>query len=133
MASDAIFDEEVPDFEGALTKRRDEHLSPLVLLGGLAGMAAGVFLWGSLLVSMTSMLASGFDELGSITEFSEGAVVSAASDTPTPTPSPSPTPRPTATPTPDPSVNRLNCQQIRGTDYRSPEERTWFLANCVTR
>ena len=27
--------------------------------------------------------------------------------------------------------NRADCNQIRGTQYLSPEERTWFLANCV--
>ena len=31
-----------------------------------------------------------------------------------------------------PILNRENCNEIRGTQYRSPEERTWFLANCVT-
>lgn len=43
-----------------------------------------------------------------------------------------------ATPTPagpeaEPTqvLNRLDCNEIRGTDYASPEERTWFLANCV--
>lgn len=48
--------------------------------------------------------------------------------------------QPEATDTPEPEapppaptqvLNRLNCDQIRGTDYFSPEERTWFLANCV--
>ena len=29
--------------------------------------------------------------------------------------------------------NRANCEQIRGTDYRSNGERTWFLANCIAR
>jgi hypothetical protein len=47
------------------------------------------------------------------------------------TPSPTPSPRPTASPTP--VLNRLNCQKIKGTDYLSPEERTWYLANCVSR
>jgi hypothetical protein len=43
----------------------------------------------------------------------------------------------TATPppeeTPTPVTNRQDCQAIRGQQYLSPEERTWFLANCVTR
>jgi hypothetical protein len=30
-------------------------------------------------------------------------------------------------------LNRLDCQKIRGTQYHSPEERTWFLSNCVRR
>ena len=49
-----------------------------------------------------------------------------------PSPSPQtqpPVPAPTATPV---ITNRANCDQIRGTDYNSPEERQWFLANCVT-
>ena len=29
--------------------------------------------------------------------------------------------------------NRANCDQIRGTSYRSDGERTWYLGNCVTR
>ncbi|HEX5370384.1 MAG TPA: acyltransferase family protein [Dehalococcoidia bacterium] len=27
--------------------------------------------------------------------------------------------------------NRANCDMIRGTDYHSPDERQWFLANCI--
>ena len=30
-------------------------------------------------------------------------------------------------------LNRLDCEKIRGTNYNSPEERTWFLANCLGR
>jgi LPXTG-site transpeptidase (sortase) family protein len=61
---------------------------------------------------------------------------------------PQPTPRltsanldvPAVTPTsvpraepPAPSLppNRANCDQIRGTAYESPEERDWYLANCI--
>lgn len=49
-------------------------------------------------------------------------------------------PEPTSTPQaaeaeptaePAPVNNRQNCDQIRGTQYISPEERTWYLANCV--
>ncbi len=43
----------------------------------------------------------------------------------------SPTPPP-PTPTATPVLNRLDCDSIRGTEYLSGEERTWFLANCVT-
>jgi len=39
---------------------------------------------------------------------------------------------PRITPTPTPTLNRQNCDQIRGTDYRSEEERLWFQANCRT-
>ncbi len=37
-----------------------------------------------------------------------------------------------AAPTPSPLADRTDCDAMRGTDYRSPAERTWFLANCVT-
>ncbi len=49
-------------------------------------------------------------------------------ETPSPQTQP-PTPAPTATAV---ITNRANCDQIRGTDYYSPDERQWFLANCVT-
>ena len=39
------------------------------------------------------------------------------------------TPEPEATPEEPP--NRGDCEAIRGTDYESPEEREWFLANCL--
>jgi hypothetical protein len=29
--------------------------------------------------------------------------------------------------------NRADCREIRGDDYLSGAERTWFLANCVSR
>jgi cytoskeletal protein RodZ len=35
-------------------------------------------------------------------------------------------------PTPTPSY-RTNCSQIRGTPYTGPEERAWFLTNCLGR
>ncbi len=28
------------------------------------------------------------------------------------------------------NCNRLDCAAIRGTEYRSPEERAWYLTNC---
>ena len=37
-----------------------------------------------------------------------------------------PSPQPTNTKLPD----RINCAEVRGTDYRSPTEREWFIANC---
>ncbi len=49
-------------------------------------------------------------------------------------PTKSPTPVATKTPVPAPTAapaNRADCDAIRGTDYESPEERTWFLANCI--
>jgi hypothetical protein len=40
---------------------------------------------------------------------------------------------PTSTPEPEKITNREDCREIRGTDYLSRQERTWFLDNCVTR
>jgi len=31
------------------------------------------------------------------------------------------------------AANRANCDEIRGTDYRSDGERAWYLANCITQ
>lgn len=31
-----------------------------------------------------------------------------------------------------PSIDRKSCDEIRSTEYRSPTEREWFLANCLT-
>jgi hypothetical protein len=42
-----------------------------------------------------------------------------------------PTTVPTATLTPQP--DRTNCDEIRGTDYRSGAEREFFLANCINQ
>lgn len=36
-----------------------------------------------------------------------------------------------ATPTPVSPVDRSSCAEIRGTDYRSEEERLWFQTNCT--
>jgi len=43
-----------------------------------------------------------------------------------------PTETPTPVPTATPIVNRLDCDEIRGTPYHSEEERVWFLGNCIT-
>lgn len=47
-----------------------------------------------------------------------------------------PTSRPAFSPKPAPTssltADRRNCGEIRGTQYRSVTERSWFLANCTT-
>jgi hypothetical protein len=58
-----------------------------------------------------------------------GSTVSEATDDGSQTPAQPPD----AAPTPAPAENRQDCNAIRGTDYLSPEERDWFLANCVPR
>ncbi|HLF72574.1 MAG TPA: class F sortase [Dehalococcoidia bacterium] len=52
------------------------------------------------------------------------AVLSDAAPTSTRAPAAA-TPRPSAT-----AVNRADCNAIRGSDYKSPEERDWFQKNC---
>ena len=59
---------------------------------------------------------------------------------PTPTtaslPTDPPTVDPTAAPEPTPvsaAGDRTSCDEIRGTAYRSPAERDFFLANCIAR
>lgn len=60
-----------------------------------------------------------------------GRLVVADSPTSSPVP-PTPVPTPPPSPPPEPAVlpDRTNCNEIRGTDYRSPTERLWFLDNC---
>ena len=42
------------------------------------------------------------------------------------------TPRATNTPVPtEEPANRADCAAIQGTEYESPEEREWYLANCL--
>jgi LPXTG-site transpeptidase (sortase) family protein len=41
------------------------------------------------------------------------------------------TPEPTAEPTEVVSNDRSDCAEIQGTEYRSPTEREWYLANCT--
>ncbi len=60
-------------------------------------------------------------------------------DTPRPPPDTPPLPSATRRPPTDPlppgptaiSLNRRDCDEIRGTSYLSPQERTWFLSNCI--
>jgi len=53
-------------------------------------------------------------------------------DTPVPTPTvPEPTSTATAEPTATPLPDRTDCAAIAASSYRSPEERTWYLANCI--
>ncbi len=39
-------------------------------------------------------------------------------------------PTPTPVPTAVPPAHRIDCATIRGTPYRSDDERSWYLANC---
>ena len=50
---------------------------------------------------------------------------------PTLTPEALATPEPTVEPTPAPAANRMNCTEIRGTDYQSDVEAEWYRTNCA--
>jgi hypothetical protein len=53
-----------------------------------------------------------------------------ATSTPTSAP-PAATSTTAPEPTPEPPPNREDCDAIEGTAYESPEEREWYLANCL--
>jgi hypothetical protein len=108
------------EIEAELTPQRDERISPFIVIAAVAGLAIGLYLWGSLAISLTASAGDLFDDANT---------TSAGADTVTPTPMTSP--EATITPSSGSEVNRLDCDEIRGTVYRSSEERTWFLANCV--
>jgi hypothetical protein len=72
------------------------------------------------------VLLNGYIALSILDDDSSSAA--APEDNPVIVPS-NPTAEPTATPTPLP--DRTDCDEIRGTDYRSPAEREFYLASCV--
>jgi hypothetical protein len=88
----------------------------LIVLGILLVVAGG---------SLTALSDDGSDDAGA------GAGTSRQlQDTPPVAETP-PTPAPP--PTEAPVTNRQDCSAIRGQQYLSDEERTWFLANCLSR
>jgi hypothetical protein len=110
-----------------------------VLLSAAVGFGLGLFIWATALMSMVSLVEGQLNDFGS-----EPVAWDCESDSETlsleqqvlfveecATPTPVATASPTMTPTP--ANNRLDCEEIRGTDYLSSEERTWFLDNCVRR
>jgi hypothetical protein len=120
----------------------------VVLIGAIAGFVAGLMLWGTLLFGLINAVDgfSGSSDSPEVTEAgataacdndarvarTEGgvAVQPCATATPAqPTPTATVLPTPTIAPT---SSNRFNCDKIKGTEYLSDEERTWYLANCVS-
>ena len=72
--------------------------------------------------------ASGGSDNGSNGSNSANAALSIANDAAKPTSTANAAPKATATVVA--AVNRADCKAIAGTDYKSPEEQTWFKANC---
>ena len=106
-----------------LTEQAGERVSPLILSAAVIGVLVGLFVWGSLAMSVMSSTEGLLDDLSTDSGGSPG-IIEAGTLTPRP--------EDAVSATPDASRNRGDCEAIRGTDYRSAEERQWFLANCVT-
>lgn len=135
------------DIEEALTEPPEDRVPPLILVSAVIGLVVGLFVWGSLAMSVMSSTEGVIEDLSTDSEgafdMEEADLVIDCSDTgPPPFASAeqraafearcaSPTPAAAETPAPDPALNRADCDAIRGTDYRSVEERQWFLENCV--
>jgi hypothetical protein len=76
------------------------------------------------------------DSQSSVQDLDLTPVATEVLEEPTATPSPEPPPpppEPIAAPAPPPPPNRTDCNLIRGTNYLSSAERSWFLANCLGR
>lgn len=114
--------------------------SLFALLGSLTNISQKVLTWIALIVAVVGL---------GLAAYSTWALASGPEPPPTPTPTqtvpPSSTPTVletstptfTATGTPKASARatptaRTNCDQMRGTRYRNPEEQPWFLSNCIT-
>jgi hypothetical protein len=130
------------------------HEPNVVLLGAILGLAVGILVWGYLTMSVIA----GVDSLLGETEpratvadagteafdcASFGAVRALSAEDearfqsqcgapaqPVAQQETAPVTQPRTEAT---AANRADCEQIRGTDYLSGEERTWFLANCISR
>ena len=132
------------EIESELTQERDERVSPLILSAAVIGVLVGLFVWGSLAMSVMSSADSIVDDASTgsdgspatfeepidceelakadtLTEAQASAFVQQCGDAESGPESPET----------DPALNRADCDAIRGSDYRSPDEREWFLANCV--
>jgi hypothetical protein len=154
------------DFAHELTEERDDQASPVIIGAAVAGLAVGLFLWGSIALSAFSAVGL-FDNSSpavsdDVSNASDGAggggdansepaagVTEAVLDCDAFGPTRALSPEQEAafqdqcgTPTPEPAdggesapgdetANREDCDDIRGSVYRSAEERQWFLSNCV--
>ena len=151
---DTVVDIDTVDLEGLgavleseLTEQPDDRVSPLILSAAVIGLLVGLFVWGSLAFSLASSTEGMIDDLGTGSEGPSGAgtqdlppdcdtlgqtsVMSseqqATYDAECVTPEVQPGPAGAG------ELNRADCEAIQGTDYRSVDEREWFIANCLTR
>lgn len=154
-------DEEDGDLDDQIDEQRDNTVSPVVIGAAVAGLLVGLLLWGSIALSAFSGMMGVFDDddspvAESGAEDTEGLpltddqTIDCDAFGPTRALSPEqeaqyqehcvePTPEPETESQEgagdgapeDASLNRENCDDIRGTDYRSAAEREWFLANCL--
>ena len=108
-----------------MCKASDFSLAIWSSLGGQVNWVIwGVFALIGAFVALVAVMAA----VGSGNETSDSLSASSGLDTPVSIAAVANSP----TATVDPSVNRLNCDAIRGTDYYSPQEREWFLTNCTS-
>ena len=83
---------------------------------------------------LTLGLTLGFDDDGGSADQAAAAptiTVTVSASRLTPTPAPQPTASPTAEPTPVVLADRTDCDEVRGSEYRSDAERAWFQESCV--
>lgn len=108
--------EQYPTPELSRSSRRDEQAGPrgnsVALVAGMA-FVFGVMLHGCVALSLLD------EDEGGAAIADDAPVVAPAVPTAEPSPTPSPLP------------DRTDCEEIRGTDYRSGSEREFFLANCI--
>lgn len=141
---------EVPSLESieaALDEPPVDRVPPLILVSAVIGLVVGLFVWGSLAISVMSSTGDVIDDFSADSEgafdLPENDLVIDCTDAGPPQfasaeqraafaeKCASPTPAAAETPTPDPALNRADCDAIRGTPYQSADERQWFLDNCV--
>ena len=108
-----------PPYESASAPRHRE--APSGPSNSVAVVALVAFIFGVFL--------NGYIAL-SILDDDDAAASSSGDDAPIIVPA---APTAIATDTPTPLPDRTDCDEIRGTDYRSGSEREFFLANCINQ
>ena len=121
---------------GAIDRVGDRWARFMVLAWWEKGMVIGTGVLIAVLAPMAVFALSGGDGTSPVVPIPTSTTAPIVVDlgpSATPSPQPSSTPKPvpnTPTSTPTEPANREDCDEIRATDYRSPEERRWFLDNC---